>query len=66
MDDEDLQAVKESLVMSLSLLPPQALVGLVSYGTVVQLHELTAEGCGKSYVFRGTKEYDGRQVRSSW
>lgn len=58
MDDEDLQALKESLVMSLSLLPPESLVGLITFGTTVQLHELGVEGCTKSFVFRGTKEYD--------
>ena len=64
MDEEDLQALKESLVMSLSLLPPNALVGLITFGTVVQLHELSSEGCAKSYVFRGTKEFEGKQVQA--
>lgn len=35
LDEVDLKALKESLVVSLSLLPPQALVGLVTYGTMV-------------------------------
>ena len=52
MDEEDLTAVKESLQMSLSLLPPNALVGLVTYGKMVQVHELGQEGCTKSYVFQ--------------
>lgn len=64
MDEEDLQALKESLVMSLSLLPPNALVGLITFGTVVQLHELSSEGCSKSYVFRGTKEFEGKRVQA--
>jgi hypothetical protein len=34
-EDDSLQAVKDSLVMSLSLLPPNALVGLITYGTMV-------------------------------
>jgi protein transport protein SEC23 len=37
MDDEDLQALKESLVMSLSLLPQNALVGLITFGANVQV-----------------------------
>lgn len=32
---DSLTAVKESLVMSLSLLPPNALVGLITFGTMV-------------------------------
>lgn len=63
MEQEDLQALKESLVMSLSLLPPTALVGLISFGTTVQLHELGCEGCARSYVFRGTKEFDAKAVQ---
>ena len=53
--------------MSLSLMPSNALVGLITFGTVVQLHELSAEGVTKSYVFRGTKEVTskGLQVRGS-
>lgn len=63
IDDEDLQALKETLVMSLSLLPQNALVGLITYGTTVQLHELSCDGCSKSYVFRGTKEFTPKNVQ---
>lgn len=34
-EDDGLQALKDSLIMSLSLLPPNALVGLITYGTMV-------------------------------
>jgi protein transport protein SEC23 len=34
-EEDSLQALKASLVMSLSLLPANALVGLVTYGTMV-------------------------------
>ena len=34
-EDDSLQAVKDSLIMSLSLLPPNALVGLITFGTMV-------------------------------
>lgn len=37
MDDEELSALKDSLQMSLSLLPPNALVGLITFGNVVQV-----------------------------
>lgn len=36
-EEDGLKALKDSLVMSLSLLPPIALVGLVTFGTMVQL-----------------------------
>ncbi|KAK3748819.1 hypothetical protein RRG08_065326 [Elysia crispata] len=62
-EDEDLQGLKESLQMSLSLLPPNALIGLITYGKMVQVHELGSEGVSKSYVFRGTKELNSKQIQ---
>jgi protein transport protein SEC23 len=35
LEDDDLKALKDSLVVSLSLLPTNALVGLITYGTMV-------------------------------
>uniref|UniRef100_A0A3B3TTT7 Protein transport protein SEC23 n=1 Tax=Poecilia latipinna TaxID=48699 RepID=A0A3B3TTT7_9TELE len=63
LEEEDLQALKESLQMSLSLLPPNALVGLITFGRMVQVHELTCEGIAKSYVFRGTKDLSSKQIQ---
>ena len=63
MEDDDLQAVKESLQMSLSLLPPNALIGLITFGRMVQIHELGCEGFSKSYVFRGTKDLTAKQIQ---
>merc|ERR1712142_921670 len=63
MDEEELGALKESLQMSLSLLPPNAMIGLITFGTMVQVHELGCEGISKSFVFRGTKDYTAQQVK---
>ncbi|KAJ5342691.1 hypothetical protein N7541_011815 [Penicillium brevicompactum] len=62
-EDDSLQAVKDALIMSLSLLPPNALVGLITFGTMAQVHELGYTECAKSYVFRGSKEYTAKQVQ---
>ncbi|KAL9037711.1 MAG: hypothetical protein Q9214_005577, partial [Letrouitia sp. 1 TL-2023] len=62
-EEDSLKALKDSLVMSLSLLPPHALVGLITYGTMVQVHELGYTECAKSYVFRGSKDYAAKQVQ---
>jgi protein transport protein SEC23 len=37
VDEDELKALKETLVVSLSLLPPNALVGLITFGTMVSL-----------------------------
>lgn len=63
MDDEELGALKDSLQMSLSLLPSNALIGLITFGRMVQVHELGCDGCSKSYVFRGTKDLQPKQVQ---
>ncbi|ETN41428.1 protein transporter sec23 [Cyphellophora europaea CBS 101466] len=62
-EQESLQALKDTLVMSLSLLPPNALVGLVTYGTNVAVHEIGYGECQKAYVFRGSKEYAPKQIQ---
>ncbi|CAG0921771.1 unnamed protein product [Notodromas monacha] len=64
VDEEELAALKESLQMSLSLLPPNALIGLITFGNMVQVHELgTDGGLSKSYVFRGTKDLNAKQIQ---
>ena len=35
LDEEDLKALRDAIVVSLSLIPPYALVGLITYGTMV-------------------------------
>ena len=62
-EEDSLKALKDTLVMSLSLLPANALVGLVTFGTMAQVHELGYTECAKSYVFRGSKEYAAKQVQ---
>ncbi|KAI8891323.1 protein transporter SEC23 [Backusella circina FSU 941] len=63
LEEQDLKALKESLIVSLSLLPAYAWVGLITYGTMTQVHELAFTDCPKSFVFRGTKEYAGKQIQ---
>jgi hypothetical protein len=35
LEEDDLKALRDAIVVSLSLLPPYALVGLITYGTMV-------------------------------
>lgn len=62
-DEDDLKALKNSIVVSLSFLPPVSLVGLITFGTMVQVHELAFSECPKSYVFKGSKEYASKQIQ---
>ena len=49
--------------MSLSLIPQNAIVGLISFGKMVLVHELGSEGISKAFVFRGNKELNGKQIQ---
>ncbi|KIV96928.1 protein transporter sec23 [Exophiala mesophila] len=63
IEEDGLQALKDTLVMSLSLLPANALVGLVTFGTNVAVHEIGYAECQKSYMFRGSKDYAAKQIQ---
>lgn len=54
--------VKSALQRAIGLLPENALVGFVSFGTQVQVHELGFSDMSKVYVFRGGKEISKEQV----
>lgn len=61
-DEDNLKALKETLVVSLSLLPPNALIGLITFGTMVQVHDLGSESINKSYIFSGQGEYKEKDI----
>ncbi|XP_022137919.1 protein transport protein SEC23-like [Momordica charantia] len=62
MIEEELGFVKSALKRAIGLLPDNALVGFLSFGTQVQVHELGFSDMSKVYVFRGTKEVSKEQV----
>mmetsp|Transcript_28551 Transcript_28551/g.57706 ORF Transcript_28551/g.57706 Transcript_28551/m.57706 type:complete len:836 (-) Transcript_28551:80-2587(-) len=59
---EELTELADSIQQVLNLLPEDSLVGLITFGTNVQVHELGFEGMPKSYVIRGNKEYGPQKV----
>eukprot|EP00854_Cymbomonas_tetramitiformis_P010763 gene10763-12734_t len=63
LSDEELQGLKDTLRQTLSLLPESALVGLISFGTVVSVHEIGYGDCPKAHVFRGDQEISGEKVQ---
>ena len=62
LSEDQLEELKDSLQQCLNLLPDEALVGLVTFGTNVQLHELGYTECPKSFVFRGEKTLDAGRI----
>ncbi len=63
LEEDEIAALKESLLVTLSMLPPKSLVGLITFGTMVQVHELGFTDIPKSYVFRGSKDYSQSQIQ---
>lgn len=61
---DELGQLKDSIQQSLSLLPPTALVGLVTYGTMVNVHDFSVPDCPRAFVFKGTKDYDAGLVQT--
>ncbi|KAJ6844714.1 protein transport protein SEC23 [Iris pallida] len=60
--DEEMEFLKSAMRRAVGLLPENALVGLLTYGTQVHLHELGFGEMSKIYVFRGTKEMSKDQI----
>ena len=62
---EELNELKDSLEQCFAILPSDALVGLVTFGTLVQVHELGHTAMPKSYVFRGTKDITAAKLATN-
>uniref|UniRef100_A0A7S4RUH7 Protein transport protein SEC23 n=1 Tax=Alexandrium monilatum TaxID=311494 RepID=A0A7S4RUH7_9DINO len=60
--EEELEQAKDSLQQSLAMMPQNALVGFVTFGAMVYVHELASSVLPKAYAFRGGKEYSAQQV----
>ncbi|CAK9272612.1 unnamed protein product [Sphagnum jensenii] len=60
--EEELRYLKTSLTQAITLLPENAMVGLITFGAQVHVHELGFAECSKSYVFRGAKEVTREQI----
>ena len=63
VDEKELFHLRDALQQTLNLLPEDALVGLITFGTLVHVHEIGFGECPKSYVFRGEKEYLPQKVQ---
>ncbi|KAH7655445.1 protein transport protein SEC23 protein [Dioscorea alata] len=62
MIEEEIGYLKSALSQAVELLPEKSLVGLITFGTYVQVHELGFGQIPKSYVFKGSKEVTKEQL----
>ena len=63
VDEEEFTALKMSMISSLALLPPNALVGFITFNHIVYLWELSDGQNLKSFVFCGSKDYKPKQLQ---
>lgn len=61
IEHEELAALKSSILNSLKLLPANALVGLMTFGRIVNLWELNPNL--KAFIFKGSKDYTAKQLQ---
>ncbi|KAL6007340.1 hypothetical protein ACLOJK_032837 [Asimina triloba] len=64
MDEAELQAVKGELLHIVAQLPEDALVGLVSFGAMVMVHDLGFGECSRVVLLHGERELSSAQVIS--
>ncbi|VAH94082.1 unnamed protein product [Triticum turgidum subsp. durum] len=62
MIEEEIGYLKSALAQAVELLPDHSLVGFITFGTYVQVHELGFGLLPKSHVFKGTKEIKKDQI----
>ncbi|GKV51150.1 hypothetical protein SLEP1_g57824 [Rubroshorea leprosula] len=60
--EEEMAFLKSALSQAIGLLPGNSLVGLITFGTLVHVHELGFGQIPKTYVFKGSKEVTKDQL----
>ncbi|PWV05963.1 putative protein transport protein SEC23 [Trypanosoma cruzi] len=59
---EELETLKQNILRCFNWLPPQSLVGLISFGARVTVWELGNTAVTRCYSLRGDKEYDPAEL----
>lgn len=60
--EEEMAFLKSALSQAIDLLPDNSLVGLITFGTLVHVHELGFSQIPKTYVFKGSKDVSKDQL----
>jgi protein transport protein SEC23 len=63
IDEEELVELKETIQNSLSSLPPDCGVGIITYGKMCNVLDLSFSEFPKMYVFRGDKDYKPAEIQ---
>nr|XP_012463169.1 unnamed protein product [Gossypium raimondii] len=60
--EEEMAFLKSALSQVIGLFPDNSLVGLITFGTLVHLHEIGFSTAPKTYVFKGSKDVSKGQL----
>ncbi|KAL5105138.1 Protein transport protein Sec23A [Taenia crassiceps] len=63
LEEAEFSALKNAILQLIATLPPNSMVGLITFGRMVHIHELNSGSIAKSWVFKGTKDYTGDQIQ---
>uniref|UniRef100_A0A1D1Y1A2 Protein transport protein SEC23 n=2 Tax=Anthurium amnicola TaxID=1678845 RepID=A0A1D1Y1A2_9ARAE len=61
--EEELLALKNEILHVLAQLPESSLVGLVSFGSMVAVHDLAFSDCSRSVVLHGERELASEKIQ---
>jgi protein transport protein SEC23 len=64
ISEDELEACKTTLIQALTMMPGNCLIGLITFGTHVHVHELQQSSMSKVYVFRGTGDFSPSAIAS--
>ncbi|EUB61253.1 Protein transport protein Sec23A [Echinococcus granulosus] len=63
LEEAEFNALKNAIQQLFATLPPNCMIGLITFGRMVHIHELNSGSIAKSWVFKGTKDYTGDQIQ---
>lgn len=62
VEESELQELKESIQSTLSNIPSECGISVITYGTMCNLVELSFTECSKMFVFKGDKKYKPNEI----
>lgn len=63
VSSSEMESLKAVLLQTIDYIPNSALVGFITYGTLIYLHELRFTEYSHNYVFNGLKTYSDDQIK---
>lgn len=64
INDSELESLGDALEQVLGLIPSDSFVGLITFASVVRVHELGFKECVKAHIFRGNKEITREEIQA--